>query len=284
MTNPVAIVTDSTASIPADLGEKLQITVAPNILVWEDRSYRDGVDIDPQSFYERLRDSPEHPTTAQVPPGVFGEIYDRLLAEGKDVLAVLMSYKVSGTFQSAMLAKNERPGMPVVTIDSGMSGMGTGWLAILAARVAQTGADLSQCTKVVENALDKVGVLGMLDTLKYLHRSGRIGGARRYLGSLLNLKPLLQIADGEIQPLDRVRTRRKALDRLVDELASRTENQRPLRVAVMHANSPEVADRVLAQVRERLSPDELLITDLSPTLGTNFGEGTIGLCYMAGVP
>lgn len=284
MTRPVAIVTDSTASIPEDLVQKLQITVAPNIVVWEDRSYRDGIDIDPQSFYERLRDSSVQPSTAQVPPGEFGEIYDRLLGEGKAVLAILLSHKLSGTYQSAVLAKNERAGQPIAVIDSGMSGMGTGWLAILAARVSDTGADLSQCTRVVENALDKVGVLGMLDTLKYLHRSGRIGGARRYLGSMLNLKPLLLIADGELQPLDRVRTRRKALDRLVDELARRTENQRPLRVAVMHANSPEVAADVLVQVRERLSPDELLITDLSPTLGTNFGEGTIGLCFMAGVP
>ncbi len=284
MTKPVAVVTDSTASIPPELGKSLGITVAANILVWEGRSLRDGVDIDPQAFYEKLRDADEHPTTAQVPPGEFGAIFDRHLSAGYDVLAVLMSKKVSGTVESARMAKNERPDSGIRVIDSGMSGMGCGWLAILAARLANTGADLAQCSQIVENALDKVGVLGMLDTLKYLHRSGRIGGARRYLGAMLNMKALLQIADGEIQPLDRVRTRRKALDRLRQELATRTEGLRPLHVAVMHANVIAVAESVREQIQLELEPDELLITDLSPTLGTNFGEGTIGLCYMAGVP
>ncbi len=284
MAKPVAVVTDSTASIPPELGKSLGITVAANILVWEGRSLRDGVDIDPQAFYEKLRDADEHPTTAQVPPGEFGAIFDRHLSAGYDVLAVLMSKKVSGTVESARMAKNERPDSGIRVIDSGMSGMGCGWLAILAARLANTGADLAQCSQIVENALDKVGVLGMLDTLKYLHRSGRIGGARRYLGAMLNMKALLQIADGEIQPLDRVRTRRKALDRLRQELATRTEGLRPLRVAVMHANVIAVAESVREQIQLELEPDELLITDLSPTLGTNFGEGTIGLCYMAGVP
>jgi DegV family protein with EDD domain len=282
MPSPVTVITDSTASIPEDIRAELNITAAPNLLHWGGETLRDGVDIQPAAFYERLATSRELPTTAQVPPAAFGELFDEAHARGQDVLCIIMSPAFSGTYQSALLAQKDRPGRNIVVLDSLASGMATGWAAITTARLASSGAGLAACRAYAERAIPNTGVIGMLDTLKYLHRSGRIGAAKRFLGSALNLKPLLEIADSAIAPLEQVRTHRRAFPRMVEILRERIGGRKPLRLAVMHANSPEPAARLRELAAAELKPIEVITTDLSPALGANFGEGTLGICYLAG--
>jgi DegV family protein with EDD domain len=283
MSNPVAVVIDSTSSIPEELRAELNITIAPNLLLWSGETLQDGVDIQPTDFYIRLESSKELPTTSQVTPVKMGQLFDNLLDQGFDVLAILMSPTFSGTYQSGLIAQRDRPEKNIVVLDSTSSGMGSGWVAVAAARAAAGGADLAVCQKVAEAAIPNVGVLGMLDTLKYLHRSGRIGGARRYLGTALRVKPILEIADSQILPVEQVRTKKKALPRLVEITQERIGERTPVRLAVMHANSLKNAQIVYELAKKQLQPIEIIMTELSPALGTNFGEGTIGLCYLAGV-
>ena len=283
MTRPVAIVIDSTSSIPTEFLDTLPITVVPAMLEWSGVSYRDYIDITPTEFYIRLRDDPNQPTTSQVTPAILGQAFDQLHEEGFDVLAILLSSKLSGTFQSGTIAQADRPDRNIVVLDSLTSGMGLGWTAITAARAAKAGADLQACKAVAENALKNVGVVGTVNSLKYLHRAGRIGTASRYLGSALNLKPVLEVTDGIIDGVDRVRTRTKAIARMLDLLETRIAGRKPVRLGVMHANDLEGAEMLVKMVNERFSPLETVVSDFSPILGANFGEGTLGVCYIAGV-
>jgi len=280
---PTAIVIDSTASLPEAFPGDLPLTVVPAILNWNGTSYRDGLDITATAFYERLRIDPVHPTTSQVPPGSFGETFERLLAAGFDVLTLVVSSRISGTYQSAQIARDDLPGSNIVVLDSLSSGMGLGWAAITAARAAKGGADLDACRVIAEKALEHIGVVGTVNTLKYLHRSGRIGGASRFLGSALDLKPVLELRDGLIDGVDRVRTRRKAIARMLDLLEERIAGRSPVRLAVMHANDPDTADRLLELVSDRFEPVETAVSIFSPILGAAFGEGTVGVCYIAGI-
>ncbi len=283
MARPVAIVIDSTSSIPAEFLDTLPITVAPAMLQWGGVTYRDYIDISPVEFYIRLRTDPEQPTTSQVTPAVLGQAFDQLLGEGYAVLAILLSSRLSGTYNSGLIAKDERPDQPIVILDSLSSGMGLGWAGITAARAAQAGLDLAGCQAVAEKAFQNIGVVGTVKSLKYLHRAGRIGGASRFLGSALQLKPVLEVADGIIEGVDRVRTRSKAIARMLDLLEERIAGREPVRLGVMHANDLEVAEKLVDMVQERFSPLETVVSDFSPILGANFGEGTVGVCYIAGM-
>lgn len=283
MSRPVHVVIDSTASIPPELRRALPLTVVPNMLNWQGVSLRDEIDISPSEFYTRLKTDPELPTTSQAPPAAFGETFDSLLEQGRQVLAILLSSKISGTYQSALLAQADRPGEPITLIDSLSSGMGSGWAAVLAARAAQAGADLPACLDLARRALANSGVLGTVNTLEFLHRTGRIGGARRFLGSALDLKPILELRDGEIQGVDRVRTRTRALQRLLDLVEERIGGREPVRLAIMHANDPETAALLVERVQTRFRPVETVTSEFSPILGVNFGEGTVGVCYLAGM-
>lgn len=283
MTRPVAVVIDSTSSIPTEFLDSLPITVVPAMLEWSGVSYRDYIDITPTEFYIRLRDDPEQPTTSQVTPAILGQAFDQLHESGFDVLAILLSSKLSGTYQSGTIAKSDRPDRNIVVLDSLTSGMGLGWAAVMAARAAKSGANLEACKAVAEKALQNVGVVGTVNSLKYLHRAGRIGTASRFLGSALNLKPILEVADGIIEGVDRVRTRTKAITRMLDLLEERIAGRTPVRLGVMHANDSEGAEILLKLVKERFSPIETVVSDFSPILGANFGEGTLGVCYIAGM-
>ena len=199
------------------------------------------------------------------------------------MLAITLSSELSGTYQSAVLAKADRPEANIEVLDSRSSGMGLGWAAIHTARAAQAGADLATCKQIAEEALQNIGVVGTVNTLKYLHRAGRIGGAARFLGAALNLKPILEVTGGIIDGVDRVRTRGKAIDRMLDLLEERLAGRTPVRLGVMHANDLKTADKLVEMVNARFNPVETTVSIFSPILGANFGEGTVGVCFLAGM-
>ena len=279
----VAIVTDSTAYIPQDLVEKYSITVAPQVLIWGGDTYKDGVDISPTEFYTRLATAEIIPTTSQVAVPTFKDIFERLHAEGKEILAVLVSDLLSKSVNSADLARQMVPDAKIEIVNSRSVAMELGFHALAAARAAAEGADLLACQAVAESAQEKSGVLFVVDTLEFLHKGGRIGGASRLLGTALKLKPVLEVTGGRVEPIERVRTKKKAHDRLIEMVIERVnELEGDVRLATLHANAFDDAQSLLERVSKELNPVESVYSEVSPVVGTHCGPGTVGIAYIVG--
>ena len=279
----IALVTDSTTNIPKELSKGYEIHVVPSVIIWGGEQLRDGVDIQPVEFYKRLATSKETPTTSQPTPAAFKEKFEELGTKGfKDIVCSFVSAKFSGTIASALQAKDMVSGLNITIIDGRSASMGTGWPLLEGAKAAKAGKSAAEVAKIIEDARDKAGVLLVVDTLEFLHRGGRIGGAARFLGTALNLKPILEVVDGALEATERVRTKRKALDRLVELLTERVGGRTPLHLSVLHANAAEDAKALLAEATQRLKPAETTLTDVSPAVGTHTGPGTLGFAFMAG--
>jgi DegV family protein with EDD domain len=279
----VAIVTDSTATIPMDLMEQYPIWEVPQVLIFGEEVLEDRVDIQPTQFYERLETDPFHPTTSQVTPASFQKIFGKLVEDGYDILAVLVSPKLSGTVESANQVKAMYPDAAIEVFNSESVAMGLGWQALTAARAAKDGATLAECKEVVEKAKPLTGVVFAVDTLEYLHRGGRIGGGAKFLGTALNFKPILEIRDGGVESVERVRTRKKSLARVIRLVEERIDGRTPLHLATLHANAEEDARWLLDVGCAHLNPDERVYAEVSPVVGTHGGPGVVGLAYLAGM-
>lgn len=277
----VAIVTDSTATIPADLVKKYEITVIPQILIWGKETYLDGVDIQTDEFYQRLAKSNDLPSSSQISPGGFEKVFRELLDQGYDVLAPLLSSKLSGTITSALHAQASLGELAsrVEVVDTFSVATPVAYAILHAARLAQSGASLAECKAAVEHHMPNMGILIVVDTLEFLHRGGRIGGAQRLLGTALNLKPILEVTGGRIEPVERVRTRSKAQARMLDTVAERV-GSRPVRIGIVHANNLADAESILIQASSRMNVVEKMITGVSPVIGTHVGPGTVGIGYL----
>jgi DegV family protein with EDD domain len=279
----VVVVTDSTAYIPPDLVERYGIVVAPLAVVWDGRVLHDGVDISPSEFYAQLKTSKTMPTTSQTTPEEFSRIFSPILAEGKAVLGVFISSKLSGTMDSAMQVKQTMPTAPIELVDSLSSAMALGFIALAAARAAQSGAGPAEAAEAARRAIGCTNVLFVVDTLEYMHRGGRIGGAQRFLGTALNLKPILTVRDGRVEAQETVRTKGKATERMLQLIEQDIRGRRPLRISPLHASAPEEAKALMKAAQERFHPDECILSEVSPTIGTHVGPGTIGIAYCAGI-
>lgn len=275
----VAIVTDSTADIPDEVVRRLGITVVPlSVSFPGDRTYLDGVEMTPGEFWDKMAASSGLPTTSQPSVAQFDAAYRPLIGAGRSVVSMHISGKLSGTVRSAQLAAAELPEGRITVIDSGTVAMSLGWLAIEAAELASAGAAPADIAARVEALVPRCGILVMLDTLENLRKGGRIGRASAMIGTLLNIKPILLVRDGEVVPLERVRTRAKALQRLI-ELA---REQSPFeRLAVAHGHDPEGC-RQLAEALSPLVPPgtELIQTEIGPVLGTHAGPRIFGICFI----
>ena len=276
----VALVTDSTAYIPQNLVEQYNIRVAPQVLIWDEETFLDGVDIQPSEFFTRLATAKTLPTSSQVSVRHFYEIFRELHESGHDILAVLISSKLSGTISSARQAKEMLPEARIEIVDSYTVAMALGFMVLAAARAAAEGATLEECRALAEQAKEHVGLLLTVQTLEFLHRGGRIGGAARLVGTMLKIKPILEVRDGRVEPLEKTRTRKKALQRVVDIVAERVAGHDMVRIATLHANAEEEARWMLEQIRQKVNPTETLLASVSPVIGTHVGPGTVGLAYM----
>ncbi len=282
MGNKVALITDSTAYIPRDWIDKYGVKVAPSVVIWDGEELRDWYDITADEFFIRLENSSTMPTTSQPTPAYFKSLYDELLAEEKDILGIHISHKLSGTFSSAEQAKAMLPDANIENIDTLSASMGEGWPLLMAIKAAQDGKSLAECKAVAEEASKHTGILLTVNTLEFLHRGGRIGGAQRLVGSALNLKPILEVIDGRIEPAERVRTRKKSLARLAELVVERIGDKRPVYLAAIHANAIEDAEQVLEEIAAKLPLKARMVTAVAPTVGTHTGPGTVGIAYMAG--
>ncbi len=277
----VAIITDSTVSLPTELLQELNISLVHQILIWGDQSYLDLIDIQVEEFYHKLKTAKVMPTTSQATVPDFKEVYNRLINEGYDILAILLSHKLSGTIQSATQAKEFFPGANIEIFDSLATSLAMGWQVLAAARAAKGGASLKDCLAVAEKARANSGVVFVVDTLEFLHRGGRIGGAARFLGTALNLKPVLELKDGKIEAIERVPTQRKAINRMIEVVKERIGDRTPVKIGILNADVPEKGRHLEAQCAELFKPNELIFSPVSPVIGTHAGPGTLGIAYLA---
>jgi len=285
MSNKVAIVTDSTAYLPEEFVQKYNISITPLSVIWGEEVQQDGVDILPHQFYERLSKSKIMPTTSQVTPATMHDVFKSLLDQDYDVLGVFISSKISGTIQSAIQALDllEGSASRVAVIDSLSTTMAMGMPVLTAARAAHAGENLAECKKFAENACKNTGVFFLVETLEFLRRGGRIGGAQALLGNVLNIKPVLEMRDGRVEPVEKVRTRQKAMQRVVQLAAESINGKSPVRIAVTHANATAEAQALLDAAQAELNPIETFISPLSPVIGTHAGPGTVALNFMYGI-
>lgn len=277
----IALVTDSTANLLQDQIDRYQIHVMPQILIWEGETYRDGVDITTDVFYERLKTAKELPTTSQPSAGEFHAFFSEIAGSSESIVGIFISDELSGTLDSARTAAKMMPDeYPIEIIDSRSASMGLGFITLEAATAIEEGKDLSQVVEAAYDAVKRAQAVFVVDTLEFLHRGGRIGGAQRLLGSLVSIKPLLFLDDGRIEPLANVRTKKKALQAAIDHVAKDVEEKGSFKAAILHAAAPSEAEAFKEEVVKRLQPTEISINELTPVLGTNTGPGLIGIGYI----
>jgi DegV family protein with EDD domain len=271
-----AILTDSSAFIPSDLIKQHSIRVIPLTILWGSEAILDVIDITPTQFLDRLADDPIHPTTTQPNPEDFHAVYEELAADHDAIVAPLISSKLSGTVNSAQAALETFDKVPVRVIDTQTTSMGLGFAVLTAARAAAEGASLDEIEKAARAAADQSRVIFVVDTLDYLHRGGRIGGAKKLMGSMLNIKPVLHLNEGSVDALESVRTKSKAVSRMLELIADHTNGQ-PVRAAVIHAGSTDEAEEIKLRLDDLISCEQLLVTDLSPAISVHTGPGTVGV-------
>ena len=277
-----AIVTDSTSYIPNEFVQKYKITVTPQVLIWGDETFRDGIDIQPSDYYSRLKSAKVMPSTSQVSPATMHETFQGLVSQGFDVLGIFISSKLSGTSQSAIQGREMMGAAAekVTLVDSQSTAMALGFQVLGAARAKESGASLKECADLTEKAHAKTGVFFAVDTLEFLHRGGRIGSAQRFIGSALNLKPILALKEGKVEGVERIRTKSKAHDRILELVADQVQGKSNIRIATLQANAIDDAKALLDRAASELKPIETIFSELSPVVGTHTGPGTVGLAFM----
>jgi len=277
----IAILTDSTAYLPDELLAEYDIHVIPLIVNWSGESYRDNVDISPETFYERLTIEKELPTTSQPSAGQFKEFFEKLSKDYEGIAAILLSSDLSGTVASALAAKEMMKDYPIEVVDSRVTTMALGLCALEAAKAADSGKGIKEIASVARRVGEAQKVMFIVDTLEFLHKGGRIGGAQRFLGSVLAIKPLLQLLDGKIQPLESVRTKKKAISTMLTILEEDMAGKDNIQVTVFHGVADDEAQMVHDQIAAAISPKTLILAKLSPVIGVHTGPGTIGISYYA---
>ena len=275
----IAIITDSTAYLSPDTVKRYGIHVLPLKIHWVGETFRDNVDIHPETFYEDLEQTEWLPTTSQPSMQEFYNLFEEIAPDVDAILVILISSGISGTVGSAMSAAQEFSSVPVEVIDSHLTSVGLALVVKKAAQMIETGVDLGEIVRQVRITAASVKTYFVVDTLKYLHKGGRIGGASRYVGTALKIKPILTLTpDGRIDALEKVRTKKKALQRVI-RIANKIAGKGKIIGGVVHANDPEMANHFEEMVRESLTVKELGLYELSPVIGTHVGPGTLGLAF-----
>lgn len=271
------IVTDSTCNLPAGLLEQYQITTVPVLVIFGTQTYREGVDITLPEFYQRVERTGEVPSASQPPPGAFAEVYARLAGEDSEILSIHLTGKLSGVLASARLAATMTPEADVQIFDSLSCSIGLGFCVLEAARMAEQGADRLEIVGRLEQIRDRLNIFLTPATLRYLQSSGRVGRLQGAVASLLNVKPVISCRGGLLEVVEKVRSRRTSLDRileLTEEAVGRTDL---VDAAVIHANVPEEAEELAGRVRATLNCRQVFAETLSLALGAHGGPGMIGI-------
>lgn len=282
----VAILTDSTCCLPKELVEKYDICVVPLEIVYEGKSYRDGIDMTPGEVYRIMRKRENLPTTSTPSAGVFLEAYRQLGQKAESVLCITLTSLQSQTFEAAVaakeMAKEEIPDTTIEVFDSRAVSGALGFIVLEAARVASQGAERAQAAEAARDMMGKVNFFAMLDTLYYLARLGRIARAAAWAGAVLSMKPIVEHspAIGETTPVARPRTKTRGIERMLEIMAQRMGDSK-VHVMVHHADELEEAEKLAAEIRSRFSCVELYLSEFTPVMGVHTGPGLLAISFYA---
>jgi DegV family protein with EDD domain len=274
----IKIVTDSTAYLPETYVREHDIRVVPLNVHFDKVTFKEGVELSNEDFYARLKAAPALPTTSQPSAGEFLEVFEELSNDGYEIVVLTISSKLSGTWNSAMAAKEMLPEAKISVIDSLSTSVGLHLMVEAAADAIAAGAAREEVVASVEAIIPKMRLLFVVDTLEYLAKGGRIGNARAFLGTLLNVKPILALQDGVIEPLEQVRSKRKAQARMLDLVEEYMGKDAPkAKTGIINALAPEEAARLVQEVTNRLGCAEPIVGTLGGAIGTHTGPGVIGI-------
>jgi DegV family protein with EDD domain len=270
---PVRVVTDSVADIPPDIVQELGITVIPVLLRFGEETYRDGIDMTTDQFYERLARSKVMPTTSVPSLDLFARTYARLAEETDEILVIMLSAKLSGLYNAARQSADLIEGnCRIEVVDSGQAVMAQGFVVIKAAQAARDGASLDEILEIVRQTLPRVEMHAAFDTLEYLKRGGRIGRAQAFMGSVLRVNPIITLKDGVVEPAGRARSRSKAIDALFEFAASYSHIEG---LAVEGAACPQDVDRMVERLSAIFPKERILRSRTTPVIGTHTGPGLL---------
>ncbi len=279
----IRFITDSTCEAPDEVLLHPAVTAVPLYVLFGHESLRDNVDITREEFWQRLPSAVPLPTTSQAPPSAFLAPFREYTDAGDEVITVVISSKLSRTYESAIQAQAELPGRPIDVVDSLTTSIGLGLMLQEGLRMAEAGKSRAEIVARFNSMRSEIRILFTVDTLEYLARGGRIGKAQAFLGTTLNLKPLLGIVNGEVAPVSRARGKRKALQDMIEQLAQQVPARGPqVQLGITHALVREEANEVAAMLAERFATPHVWVVGLGPVLGTHVGPGTIGAAVWAG--
>jgi DegV family protein with EDD domain len=274
----IRIVTDSIADIPKEIAQQYEIVVVPANVHFGLRTYRDGIDITTEEFYSKLRSEKELPKTSQPSPGDFADAYRGIVTSGDSIVSIHPSGLLTGTYASACLAREMFPAADIQVMDTRQASMAEGLIAIEAARGALMGLSVHDIVSMVRMLIDRAKLYVSLDSLEFIVRSGRVGRARGFLASVLNIKPIITIANGVVEPLDRVRGAARVIPRLV-QMAHEGVTSATVRASVIHAQALVAANQLIEEVNRSFHVRSILAS-AGPAIVTNAGPGSFGLAVM----
>jgi len=275
----VKIITDTTSGLPTEIARRYNIPVIPQIIIFGKDSYREGVEMDNAAFMARLATSAELPKTAAPPPELFAQEFRRLVPTGEPILCIHPSAEVSGTVRSATVAKDDFPGADIRVIDSRVIASPLATMVTLAAQWAEAGVGADEIEARIRDMIPRCRIYFLVDTLEYLAKGGRIGGATALLGSVLQIKPILTFRDGKVDQFDKERTHKRALARLKDLVLDQYPRNAEGHLSVMHAGVPEQAQALASDLGAALGVRQVPILDVPPAIVTHGGPGILGVGF-----
>jgi len=279
----IAVVTDSVACIPADLVNKYNIHVAPVHIIWDGVKYQDGVTLSPKEFYTRLRTSKTLPTTSSAIQGEFIQIFESLRQKVDGIVTIVLTSALGAAYSAANNAKEMVEDVRIEVIDTHTAMMAQGFSVLAAAKVAADGGTMEDVAKAVREVVPKVHLIWTMDTLDYMRRGGRVSLPQAILASWLNVKPIVAIVEGKVAPVAKVRKRPKSIEKVLELAEQEISGKKgPLHMAVMHGDVPEEVEQLKQRVEERFQCSELIVSEISPVVGTHTGPETLGLAFYNG--
>lgn len=277
------IITDSTADLSEELYRKWDIGMVPLTVHLGDRTWRDFYDIQPDEYYAMLRSTKAFPTTSQPSPQDFIEAFTPFVQKGEEILSIHISSKLSGTYQSAVLARSHFPGAKIEVVDSLQASLGVGMIVLMCAERAGRGASFQDVIDFAGQLIGNIQTYFSVDSLDHLQRGGRIGKAQAFLGTLMKIKPLLRLTEGEIQPLEKVRTSERLLNRFVELVQKEAGGGSQLRLSVAESDNSDVMDDLLGRLLKIPGLSLHHRCKLGGVIASHGGPGTIGICFVKDV-
>jgi len=275
----IAVVTDSTAYLPQSMIDEYGIYIVPLSVNFGEETYREGVDMSPEEFYSYLGKAKELPTTSQPAIGDFLKLYEELAKEYDEVISIHISSGISGTLSTAFSAANMVQDITIEVIDSEISSFGLAFMVLEAAQMAKQQKSLNEIKERMEWLVKNMRGYFIVDDLAHLHRGGRLNAAEFLIGSMLKIKPIIHFTDKKLQPFEKIRTKKKAVDRILELLEEETRDNILIRCSVVHAYSIAEAEELAERIKQSYSNVEVNISEFGPVLGTHTGPGTIGLTW-----